>query len=108
MENEVIIGKIVEFIKRKSRERGLSINKMLLSAKLSAHLIDDWQNGRAEPSFSALQAIGEVLGVDLKDFFSDAPALTEAQENILSEWREMSGAQKDALALYIEAMNSRH
>ncbi len=38
----------------------------------------------------------------------DAPALTEAQENILSEWRDLSGAQKDALALYIEAMNSRH
>ena len=107
MENEVIIGKIVEFIKRKSRERGLSINKMLFQAKLSAHLIDDWQNGRAEPSFSALQAIGEVLGLGLKDFFSDAPALTEAQENILSEWRDLSGAQKDALALYIQAMNSR-
>ena len=107
MENEVIIGKIVAFIKRKSRERGLSINKMLFQAKLSAHLIDDWQNGRAEPSFSALQAIGEVLGVEPKDFFSDAPALTEVQVQILSEWRGLSGAQKDALTLYIEAMKSR-
>lgn len=55
-----------------------SKSKMLLSAKLSAHLIDDWQNGRAEPSFSALQAIGEVLGADLKDFFFDAPVRTKA------------------------------
>ena len=77
-------------------------------AKLSAHLIDDWKSGRAEPSFSALQAIGEVLGADLKDFFSDTPALTEAQDKILSEWRELSDMQKDALALYIEAMKSRH
>ena len=88
MENEVIIGKIVEFIKRKSRERGLSINKMLLSAKLSAHLIDDWQNGRAEPSFSALQAIGEVLGVDdfLKILCNIMKRILWQQKAILGMW----------------------
>lgn len=107
MENEGITEKIVDFIKRKSRERGLSINKMLVQAKLSAHLIDDWKTGRAEPSLNALQSIGEVLGVELKDFFSDLPFLTEAQKNILSDRRELSDTQKAALVLYIEAMKSR-
>ena len=107
MGNEVIIENIVSHIKMKCREFGLSINKMLFQAKLSAHLIDDWQNGRAEPSLTALQSIGNVLGIDPKEFFSDLPILTQAQSEIISQWRELNNEQKDALVLYIEAMKSR-
>ncbi len=97
-------SEISEKIKAYCYERNMKVSELLRISSLSAHLIDDWQNGKTEPSFPALIRICESLSIDIKDLFVGGQRLTVSQIEILEEWRVLSDIQRSAIFDYIDAM----
>ncbi len=99
---------IVTAIKQQCKEKGIKISVLLREAESSQHLIDDWQNGKTEPSFPTLSRICKVLNIDVEELFKMSQKLTETQAKILDEWRSLSDMEKQSLLKYITAMKAYH
>ena len=109
MIKESLTVQIVTAIKRKCKEQHIKISELLRAAGTTQHLIDDWQNKRSEPSLPVLNRICEVLNIEIWELFmSKQTNLTESQNTLLGEWRNLSSNEKGALFAYIDAMKSNH
>jgi len=100
---------IVSKIKSICKSKNIKISALLSEAGLSAHLIDDWQDNKTEPSFPALFKICDVLQINISDLFITGDIqLTQSQMEILTEWRGLSNQEKSAIFSYIDALKSNH
>lgn len=109
MNKESLIQSIIKTIKANSKEQNCKISELLRKARVSPHIIDDWQSGKSDPSFSVLFRLCDVLNIEMRELFTEnEDALTDSQKAIIEEWCLLSPMQKEALFLYIDAMKSNH
>ena len=109
MISQELINHIVNVIKFHCKEQGMSINRLLLQAKSTKHLIDDWMHGRSEPSLPALIRLCEILNIQIDELFKNQDtSMTESQDRLLREWHCLSPIERKSVSSYIEAMKEYH
>jgi len=102
MDGMDILNRIVEL----RDERGWSNYKLAREAKIPQSTLTNLFNRNNSPTITTLISICDAFDVTLMQFFSDStnPFLTSEQNDLLANWAQLSGSQKEKVMIYINGL----
>ena len=79
--------------------KGWSVNQLAKQAGCKYSTINNLFERNNVPTIPTLEKICSAFGITMNEFFSVSvePVFTDAQKEIITKWRELSGAQKKNL-----------
>lgn len=90
------MDEILQKIKSKMTEKGLTIFKLTEQTGLSENTIYNWYNRGAEPSIHALQSVCQVLGISLSELFceNELETLTLQESQLIEHFRNLTESKR--------------
>jgi len=95
---------IVSKIDKLRVERNWTFYKLAKEAGLSQQAIQQWVEGKAQPSFKALDCICEAFGMTLSELFAEHAIIEMTLENaeLYRKWQCLTKDEKDSIEKIID------
>lgn len=96
--------RVVDKIDKMRVQRGWSFYKLAQETGLTQQAIQQWIEGKAQPSLKALESISEAYGVTLAELVSECAIveMTPENEHIYEKWQLLTKDEKIALEMIID------
>lgn len=82
-----------------------SVNKLANLCGISQSYLRDIELGKKNPTVEMLSLICNTLGLSLQDFFAENDADTITNDPLVQRIYKLTPAQKNALIIFLDAMN---
>ncbi len=93
--------KIYDKLKILAEERGLTVYSVSVKAGLSKNTLYKWRDCKTSPTVESLDAVCQVLGLDLVNFLLDEgdnlSVLFPEEMDLIHDWRCLTDEQKISL-----------
>ncbi len=88
-------------------EKGLTVAKLNMLAGISHSTLSSWRQRGTMPTIEVLDSLGMALGVSVAAllFDIDVDKLDGDEMELLSAWKKLNKAQKEAILLTIKNMS---
>ncbi len=98
---------IYDRIERLRIEKGLTVAKLNLLAGISHSTLSSWKQRGTMPTIEVLESLGAALGVSVVTLLFDIEVdkLDADEMELLSIWKKLNKAQKEAILLTIKNMS---
>ncbi len=95
---------IVNKIDRMRVERGWSIYKLAQEADISQQTFHQWLEGKALPSYKALQNIAQAYGITIAELVADSPLIEVTPEikQLYDKWNCLTKDERQSVQSIVE------